>query len=183
MPKQFLEERNPLQELPTGKSSDGSLSPRGESQLSSPPKSTFSSSDDEDVELTSLVEPTAELHVVSREEATEIELSREDIEKVFSVFGAVKSVTMTGINKAIVKMGSYKELLKAIKFLNFRQLKTNALLTVKWVFRNQRAVQRAVQSDSDYVRSKQQSKINAQCTSMSKYTCKYEIQIPTSNSF
>jgi len=41
---------------------------------------------------------------------------------------------MTRFNVALVKMNSYNELNSAINFLNFRQLKSNAKLTVKWVF-------------------------------------------------
>jgi hypothetical protein len=52
----------------------------------------------------------------------------------------VKSVALIKCNVANVKMGSYKELNDAIQFLNFRQLKSNAKLAVKWVFEDAKEV-------------------------------------------
>ena len=86
------------------------------------------------------MEPTAEIQVLSYDPNVEIELTQEDVYWVFSEFGAVKSVQMTGSSRGIVKMDSYKELHKAVSFLNFRKLQSDAQITVKWVFDNAKAV-------------------------------------------
>jgi len=130
--------RDPLKELTTKEDSE-TLSSK--SITSSPPKSISSSlSDNEDSFTSSILEPTAEVEIISLDLAVEFELSEEDIELVFSRFGTVKSVALIKCNVAHVKMGSYKELNDAIQFLNFRQLKSNAKLAVKWVFEDAKEV-------------------------------------------
>jgi len=80
-------------------------------------------------------------------------------------------------------MDRHDELMKAIQSLNLKPLQSNARLTVKWVFENAEKVQQAL--DEEDVMSKQyrDSQINSKCTSMSKYTCKYEVQIPSDSKF
>jgi hypothetical protein len=130
--------RDPLKELTTKEDSE-TLSSK--SITSSPPKSISSSlSDNEDSFTSSILEPTAEVEIISLDLAVEFELSEEDIKLVFSRFGTVKSVALIKCNVAHVKMGSYKELNDAIQFLNFRQLKSNAKLAVKWVFEDAKEV-------------------------------------------
>lgn len=130
-----------------------------------------------------MLEPIAEVEIVSLDPSIEFTLTESDLEKVFERFGHVKSVSMTRHNVAHVKMNSYNELNSAINFLNFRELKSQAKLTVKWVFDDVKEVQKAISHDETFLLQHQQTKINAKCTSMNKFTCKYEVQIPTNTSF
>ena len=87
----------------------------------------------------------------------------------------MKSVTLTRCNVALVKMSSYNELHSAINFLNFKQLRSSAKIIVKWVFDDVKEVQKAITSDEGFILQQQETKINSKCTSMNKFTCKYEV--------
>ncbi len=47
-------------------------------------------------------------------------------------------------------MFTFKEMHDAISFLNFKKLKSNARLTVKWVFNDVKEIQRAIKNDEAF---------------------------------
>ncbi len=72
-------------------------------------------------------------------------------------------------------MASFLEMQEAISFLNFKKLKSLAWLTVKWAFDDVKEVQKAIANDQAFKQELQDTRINAKCTSMSKFTAKYEV--------
>lgn len=99
---------------------------------------------------THIIEPTAEIEIQSLDNQVEFELDTKDVRWVFEEFGAVKSVSIQRRNIAHVKMHTFKEMHEAITFLNFKQLWSNARLTVKWAFDDVKEVQRVIKNDETF---------------------------------
>ena len=149
--------------------------------------------------------PTLVMEVVSSSEDLNYELEKSDVRAFFEKFGPVTSVDIQeNSNKAVVVMEDVQHGHQAEKYLNFYQLAgTNAYLTVKWKLGNLENLQKAahkqredeqkiafegqtslstgqsspVGNNSQAYGSSPKRQMNKECTSVSKFTCKYEIPI------
>lgn len=145
--------------------------------------------------------PTLVVEVVSSTAKVEYELEKGDVRQVFEKFGPVSFVEVNDkSNQAFVTMENLQNGQQAEKYLNFYQLPgTNAYLTVKWQFGDFESLKKARDARKQSLERSEGSQttcnknyqgsppmrsnshlsvgVSKECTSVSKFTCKYEIPI------
>jgi RNA recognition motif-containing protein len=148
--------------------------------------------------------PILVVEVVSSSSKVEYELEKGDVRQVFEKFGPVSHVEVNDkCNQAFVTMENLQNGQQAEKYLNFYQLPgTNAYLTVKWQFGDFESLQKARDARKQKLEKKDGSQTTCnknyqgkpslssdshlsvggskECTSVSKFTCKYFVELPHS---